>query len=257
MPQSKWISAGAQAIGLAHLEEGLALEDRCLTVQLRDGLILIVSDGAGSAINAEEGAELALAAASESLLAAGETAWSDPEGSSQQLLETLRQLIKARTLEQPALQARDFAATLSVWRLWEDGRALAMSVGDSPLICCASAEGEEQKKLQAATPADCGEHAGETEFACLAASMHWRRFVECQFAAAISDGLSPLLMKEGKPFEPAWRTIEGWCRNEESSTDTELSPDGTRRARLAGMLKQGQETGRVDDDLSIVAAVRR
>jgi len=132
-----WRWASASRTGTSHLRRGIRKQDACTTQRLaptggRDGILSIVSDGAGSASHGGQGASLVCRILSlrvrqwclkEAGLPADDevTAW----------IDEVRDRVGAVAAKN-GLQPRDFAATLVLLLVVED-QILTLQVGDSAM----------------------------------------------------------------------------------------------------------------------------
>ena len=70
MRMSAWVTASASVIGSSHVATGVPCQDACVikTTKADEWVVIVVSDGAGTASRAEEGARHVVKFFSEELL---------------------------------------------------------------------------------------------------------------------------------------------------------------------------------------------
>lgn len=135
-----WRFVNATSIGTSHVRSGLPCQDDCfsdvLSTEGGDVLVAIASDGAGSAICAEEGAGLTCATLNEVIehwLAAG----GKPEEITRELVAEwiagVRAAIESRAAGKQ-LSMRDFACTV-VAAVVQETAAAFLQIGDGAIIC--------------------------------------------------------------------------------------------------------------------------
>ncbi len=254
---SVWRYAAASAVGTSHVKQQRSCEDahRCEVLQTAaDEAVLaaFVSDGAGSALRAEAGSELACSLALDEVrnhLAAGGgiadldipfvTAW----------LARLRTEVTARA-EAEGLRPREFACTLLGAIVGPESAAF-FQVGDGAIVVP-----EEDEYRWVFWPAS-GEYENSTYFATEAnAAEHLQHtYVDqpIEELALFSDGLQRLVLDFRNRTAPApfFRSMLSWVR---AAGDDELP---RLSAHLTGHLSSSVINDRTDDDKTLVLATRR
>jgi len=260
---SAWRYAAASAVGTSHVKQQRSCEDahRCEVLQTAAGeavLAAFVSDGAGSALRAEAGSELACSLALDEVrnhLAAGGgiadldipfvTAW----------LARLRTEVIARA-EAEGLRPREFACTL-LGAVVGSTTAAFFQIGDGAIVVSAP-KGQDMKQTEEYRwvfwPAS-GEYENSTYFATEAnAAEHLQHaYVEQPIdeLALFSDGLQRLVLDFRNRTAPApfFRSMLSWVR-----TDSGAEPLSDR---LSEHLSSPLINDRADDDKTLILATRR
>ncbi|HEY2740490.1 MAG TPA: PP2C family serine/threonine-protein phosphatase [Thermoanaerobaculia bacterium] len=254
---SAWRYAAASAVGTSHEKQQRSCEDahRCEVLQTAAGeavLATFVSDGAGSALRAEAGSELACSLALDEVrnhLTAGGgiadldisfvTAW----------LARLRTEVIARA-EAESLRPREFACTL-LGAVVGPESATFFQVGDGAIVVS-----QEDEYRWIFWPAS-GEYENSTYFATEAnAAEHLQHaYVEQPIdeLALFSDGLQRLVLDFRNRTAPApfFRSMLSWVR---AAGDDELP---RLSAHLTSHLSSSVINDRTDDDKTLVLATRR
>lgn len=248
--EADWIVAAAAATGSAHLARAIDCEDR-LDVRVhrrRDGaarLAAFVSDGAGSAACAAQGADAAVAAAAEVIAAAPEAPLD--EALARASLAAARAALAALADRQQR-RLRDFACTL-VGVVADESGWLALQLGDGAAVL------DDGEGLQLALPPMNGEFANMTRFVSdddAQAQLAWRSDDRTPGAVALfSDGLQRLLIDLAtlRPHAPAFERLFGAMRRTDVGTQA-------RHEALSRFLRSEPVTARTDDDTALVLAVR-
>jgi len=255
---SAWRYAAASAVGTSHVKQQRSCEDahRCEVLQTAAGeavLAAFVSDGAGSALRAEAGSELACSLALDevrNLLAAGGgiadldvpfvTAW----------LARLRAEVTVRA-EAEDLRPREFACTL-LGAVVGPENATFFQVGDGAIVVAPRDEEDEYRWIF--WPAS-GEYENSTFFATEAnAAEHLQHaYVEQPIdeIALFSDGLQRLVLdfRNRTAPTPFFRSMLSWIRT--AGREEPLSD------RLSEHLSSPLINDRTDDDKTLILATRR
>ena len=249
-----WQVAGASVTGSGHRALGLPCQD-AHTARTAEGpggglhLILVVSDGAGSARHAEAGSRAACTFTAErlaELLIERDLAELDAH----RLLADLRAHLDTLADELEATP-RDLACTLLV-AVVGPGAAWFLQVGDGGMVFGVPlSDGEE---LALAFWPDGGEYANETYFVTDAPPEHIHsRTVEAPIGrlALFSDGLQGLCLRyaERAPHPPFFEAFFGAL---ERTADL-----GAFEAELGQTLAQPRIQARTDDDLTLLLALHR
>jgi hypothetical protein len=255
MTQSSWTWAVACRRGLSHEKADVRLQDafKCFVASASNKpLVVVVSDGAGSATFGGEGASLicrALTVFTRNHFAAVDDLPTDEV--LQSWLEAVRELLRS-TASRRNLAARDFAATL-IFVISSGDESLVLHVGDG---CAVLKDAETDSWIAPIWPFH-GEYASTTVFVTddpppNTAIARYQRPVSA--VSVFSDGLERLALdlKARQPFAPFFDSVIAPVRNSESSgKDTQLS------MKLSMFLDSDGVNSRSDDDKTLVLAVRR
>jgi len=295
MPSStaSWQVTSAVVQGVSHQKMGLPCQDALDFRFLPGGVLLAaLSDGAGSAARAEEGATLAvesclaaladiLETETDSLEALSQAQKIDPvfplwgamvfdapgdlERSEDDRLEAL--LISAfasarqalvQWADEQGLPLRDYAATLTCVIASPERLAVA-SLGDS-MVVYQNASGE----LIAGSRSQRGEYANETYFLTQDDALDnvqvSVRLESACILAMMSDGLTRLALNlpSGEPHAPFFKPLFAFAASLNGAS--ELAPQSVHPEadeHLAAFLASERVCARTDDDKSLLLAVRR
>lgn len=257
-PAPQWKIAAASVTGTSHVRLGTPCQDYAIARVLvdldgRDVLLVVVSDGAGSAAKAEIGSSIACTTIAEALevyLAEGGRVEAIDTDVAQRWLSMVQGAITAQA-EDEAGVVRDYACTLLVAVVGENAAA-TMQVGDGAMVI---SEGD---GWSWAHWPQRGEFANTTFFATeeraqrqMAFARSKGRIVEL---AAFSDGIEPLVIQYATQsvFEPFFDKMFPAVRAaKESGLNEELS------TALANYLASPSICARTDDDKTLVLATRR
>ncbi len=252
-----WHFAGAYRPGSSHLERQLPCQDFCTCEEVlaADGarvLVVVVSDGAGSASRSEVGA-LAIC---HTMLACAKQFLSDPQAATlitpdlarAWARQTLKVLIPKATAM--GVTARDVAATCLGMVVWPD-RALCWQLGDGAMVVDAGAE-----ELEVCFWPMRGEHANETDFLTDLDAVERidARIIErpINSLAAFTDGIQMVVLHNATRtasrdfFLPYFATMRTTPPGRHPSVDDAIGDLISRPSILA----------RTDDDRTLVIAVR-
>lgn len=201
-----WRVVGASAIGTSHADSGTPCQDSCWAQvdQLLNGsplLTMFVADGAGSAINGGQGAELAIATAAELMT---QKAMQGEFDLDKQLAIDLVLAIRVRILaeaEAQHLKARDYACTF-LGVVSSPVATLVFQIGDGAVVL------DTGSGLELAITPMSGEYVNMTHFATdenavevLATKTYPDKVIK---VAAFSDGIQRLALDlaSNTPHEP-------------------------------------------------------
>jgi hypothetical protein len=135
-----WRFAAARATGKSHLKAALPCQDQLACAVLPNGtFVATVADGAGSAIMAERGAQLAVETAIEYVAHAVEGGRSDFEVMLREAAGKAREAVLAEAIEH-ASEPRDFASTLLVAIAGPSGGG-ALQIGDGVIVVSNGGDG--------------------------------------------------------------------------------------------------------------------
>lgn len=140
MSQRTWRIAAASTIGTSHLKRGIPCQDShgCQVLESVDGrpiVVLVVSDGAGSATRADEGSRLAcrtLLDAVGAFVGEGGRVAAIERGIARSWVAVVQDTIAARAGEDRAV-SRDYACTLLAAIVAEDCAAF-LQIGDGAMV---------------------------------------------------------------------------------------------------------------------------
>lgn len=257
-PVPQWKIAAASVTGTSHVRLGTPCQDYAIARVLadadgRDVLLVVVSDGAGSAAKAEVGSSIACSTVAEALevyLAEGGRVEAIDADVAQSWLSKVQVAITTQA-EDDAGVIRDYACTLLVAVVGENAAA-TMQVGDGAMVI---SEGD---GWSWAHWPQRGEFANTTFFATedraqsqMAFARSKGRIVEL---AAFSDGIEPLVIQYATQsvFEPFFDKMFPAVRaTKDPGLNDELS------IALADYLASPSICARTDDDKTLVLATRR
>jgi hypothetical protein len=254
---SRWRLAAASVTGSSHVRLGLPCQDSATAKVFHDAddnevLVVVVSDGAGSASRAEIGSSIAcstVAEAAEVYFAAGGRLEAIDLEVATSWLHMVQKAIANRA-EEDIGTARDYACTLLVSVVGQDSSAI-MQIGDGAIVVSDGAGWSWVHWPQR------GEFANTTYFATDETAEKSLAFDFCrgriEEIAVFSDGIEPLVLEYTTqtvfaPFFdkmfPAVRALQ------EEGLDQELS------SALATYLNSPVICARTDDDKTLVLATR-
>ncbi len=250
-----WRVVSASEVGTSHVANGKVCEDSCWALCDRTAadvpvVSVFVADGAGSASNGGEGAELAMQAAAGYMankLAQPEFGLSD--AFAVECVVAVRDRIYGHA-EACGLTARDFACTF-LGLVSTPQATLVMQIGDGGIVV------DVGLGLEVAVVPMAGEYANMTHFVTdedaieVLATKVYQAGVER--AAAFSDGLQRLAlnMALSTPHDPFFAPF---FRVLGAATDAQ---EDELQAALVRFLGSPPVNERTDDDKTLVVAVRR
>lgn len=249
--QPRWRLVGAAAAGTSHVRLDLPCQD-AVAYQVDERYLLVaLSDGAGTAERSQHGAQTAVQAALDALLAvleaglpAEQSGWQDALlcaiTAARSALESLAE-IEEQTL-------RSYAATLILAVATAD-RLVVAQLGDGAVVA-----GEASDELFLVNRAQRGEYANETYFLTQEDALEQVEISVYEKAvnllAVMSDGLTRLALQlpEQEPYLPFFKPLFEFAAraNEEEQA----------AGHLVDFLTSERVCDRTDDDKSLVLAVR-
>ena len=253
--RKEWRVVGAAVQGTSHARRGQPCQDWQGYLHLPGGgLVVAVSDGAGSAARAERGARRAVETALDAAARAVEALFAHAPDPTAQDWEDLLRWVFREARRAVTIRAhsehhhlRDYAATLTLAIVARGWLAVAQ-VGDGAVVV-QDAQGE----LLAATRLQKGEYANETHFLTLRdgvkrAEVHVERR-PVQALAAMSDGLVRLALRlpAGEPHRPFFQPLFAFAARSRDEAQA--------RAQLEAFLSSERVCARADDDKSLVLAI--
>nr|WP_313425252.1 PP2C family serine/threonine-protein phosphatase [Moraxella sp.] len=140
--QSSWQVYGASSIGKSHIDSNLPNQDSIYLQKTQDGMVAVVSDGAGSAKFSQAGAAFFSQSIGKMLLSLGVSHSVSHRGIAfdlgqlkQQIIEQLSQIrldLQSQLTAESSL--RDYHTTFTGLLIHANHQALLVQIGDSPLI---------------------------------------------------------------------------------------------------------------------------
>jgi hypothetical protein len=247
---SRWRAAGASVAGSGHGRMGLPCQDAHRYGYTSAGLfVAVVADGAGSAKQADEGANLAVQSAIDALI---RDLGSAADWNANALCDALRQAAETARNEviehslKHEIPLRELASTL-ILAVASPAFAVAGQIGDGAVVI-----GDAAGELTAMTTPDYGEYVNETNFHTAPdALIHLRTNAwsgPLRHVSLFSDGLQSLALRmpEGVPhpgfFLPLFRFV---ADTEDEKSMTEM---------LSSFLSSEKVRGRTDDDVTLVVS---
>lgn len=249
-PNFRILAASVQ--GTSHLRTATPCQDAYAFTEMPTGEVVVaVADGAGSATFGEEGAQLAVTTAVQSIGAAlanyrptSRRAWHVVVESAFLAAQQAINSVAAAQQREP----RHFAATLLLLILAEQETICGL-IGD-----CAAVIRDEDGLLHSLCPPQRGEYANTTNFVVqpnLGALLDIQQRPQPIIAAALfSDGLAPLAMNLAKnePYAPFFEPLFSFLA---AATDATIAGD-----QLANFLSSERVNARTDDDKTLVLIQR-
>lgn len=245
-PAQPWRVLAASAPGSAHLRRQLPNQDAfALASSRRGALLLVASDGAGSAARGGEGAALAVSAALRFAAALGPPA-SEPEMVAALLgaLRAARWALARRA--NAAGELRDYACTLLLAIVGPEWLG-ALQLGDGAIVGRGANGGP-----RLLTRPSRGVYAGETTFVTSrggleALSLECLKSREVKALALLTDGLEPVALEGERPFAPFFASLFAFA--------AQAGPDAP--AQLERFLAGERLAARSHDDKTLLLAVQR
>ena len=210
--QHSWRLVGASVVGTSHLKAGLPCQDAFRYALWPDGVVIAVSDGAGSAKKAAEGSALAVEAAIDSLLDAliegeGEPSTNEAwQGVVRRAFGAARAALMQHALSKNG-SIREYDATLMLLILTERYTVGGL-IGD-----CAAVMLDKAGQLATVCRPQMGEYANMTNFLTQPGALQLldvQIYVKpVQAVAVFSDGLSRLALNlaQSKPYAPFFKPL--------------------------------------------------
>lgn len=245
---TSWQVLAASATGVSHTKQQKGNEDAFAIASSCTGdLVLVASDGAGSAKHAAQGS----AFLSQTIL---KQLSSFPNSTSRYTLECdlLALLYKLKSnldalAKQEGQPAKAFAATLLAVKVMPF-YTLALQLGDGAIIMQ-----NQQDELSFLTQAFHGEYASETTFvssphALKQASTAVAISSDIKALALLTDGLEPVALQNGRPFKDFFEPLFKFATNEQ---------DAAKKCRdLESFLSSERLNSRTHDDKTLIVASR-
>ncbi len=253
--ESDWQVIGAAVQGLSHQKQGLPCQDALKYDCLPGGILLVaLADGAGSAVHAELGAQAAVQAALDQLLARlaqelpGECCeWEEVIWDAFQSARTA--ITKLADEEESPL--RSFATTLTCLVATPE-KLIVGQLGDGAVVAI-GADGD----LKTVTTLQRGEYANETNFLTQEDALELVAIQvideQVQALAMMSDGLTRLALKrpDNEPHSPFFKPLFAFVVSSAPAKDAAQANDA-----LTGFLNSPRVCERTDDDKTLVLALR-
>ncbi len=252
-----WRFVDGFAAGTSHLERAIPCQDRCASAVIRSGdggevFVSVVSDGAGSAARAEDGAQSVcdtLMACVRAAVAASSDLAAIADDDVHAWFRSLREGLEAAAAG-AQLEIREFAAT-ALLAVASERQALFAQIGDGGIVMRRAPD----EPFEVATWPEAGEYVNQTFFVTdddAAAHLVIRRVADVSDLIAFSDGLQSLALQLSTrtAFAPFFEPLVGVVRAAAPSANGEL------RESLLAYLNSGAVNGRTDDDKSLAIACR-
>jgi hypothetical protein len=248
-----WRVIGASVTGASHLKHDLPCQDYQSSRLLPSGdgqaLLIALADGAGSAENADLGAQLAVEAALQSLessLGTSAPTSLDFEVSMRLAFESAQQVLFDQA-ESDEIPVRSLATTLTCVNA-VDGFLTVGQLGDGSVIVRT-----DEDELVAVTNPQRGEYANETFFLVQEDALENLQVQVLHYPvlglAVLSDGLMRLAlqMPANIPHRPFFKPLFAFAASAEDMDAATL--------QLASFLSSERVSERTDDDKSLVLAI--
>lgn len=257
---SEWRYISASELGTAHISTGQPCQDHRVVKVIPNGrderlLLVVTSDGAGSAAHSEEGSALVCKQALHWLewrLSAGDD-FLKPEDGLTLIHDLQTQLENYAAEEERGYAVRDLACTINVAALTPI-QAWFLQVGDGATII----QGQD-RPLEVVFWPDNGEYANHTYFVTDVSDEHIHvRVVEAELdrVAVMTDGIQTLALslQQRAPhepfFEPLFKAVD---RLDSQDADAQVKlEDGLRR-----FLNSPRVNAQTNDDKTLVLCSRR
>lgn len=216
-----WLVGAATVRGTGHEKQSLPNQDAFRLLRNEDATILaaVVSDGAGSAPRAEEGARTCAEIMAQRLFETGTAVSSGKLSPSVIRDRVLQAIIEVRTTLDPSgLHLKDFHHTLTGLVITPSG-GLVVQIGDSPAIITHDGmaldnngnEGVDFFSRHRILAGDRGEYANET---CFLTQPDWESNLrittvepDCGAVLLMSDGAGELILDRGAIYRPFIGTL--------------------------------------------------
>ncbi|MGE5375664.1 MAG: PP2C family serine/threonine-protein phosphatase [Bacteroidota bacterium] len=253
---SDWQVIGAAVQGLSHQKQGLPCQDALKYHCLPGGILLVVlADGAGSAVHAELGAQAAVRAALEWLTLRLENErpsecceWAELIWETFQNARTAVERLAQVEYDEPS---RSFATTLTCLVATPE-QLVVGQLGDGAVVAAG-----EDGSLRAVTTLQRGEYANETNFLTQddALDLIAIQVIDEQVRelAVMSDGLTRLALKRpgNEPHPPFFKPLFAFVGSSASANDPARA-----NGALMEFLSSPRVCERTDDDKTLVLARR-
>ena len=248
-----WRVVAESVTGASHIRAGIVCQDsheyRLLEPNL---LIAAISDGAGSASQAEVGSKIAVRFSIQTLTDFFERNLMPEEDEDWKTLMLSALLAAQRGVEAEAerlgVALRELASTLILF-VASPEFAVVAQIGDGAAVL-QNAGGE----ILALTVPQSGEYLNETLFLVSPRAIEQAQFGvwrgDVANVASFSDGLQLLALKlsDGKPHAPFFTPLFRFLRETEDAEEA--------KTQLTGFLRSPRITQRADDDLTLLLATR-
>ena len=251
--EQAWRLVGASVEGTSHLKTGMGCQDAFRYAWWANGVVLAVSDGAGSAKRAADGAELAVDTAVDSLLDAlmeeepsTNEAW---QGMIRRAFGAARARLMQKALQENVL-VREYGTTLMVLVLSQQ-YTIGGLIGDCAAVIRYVGEADE---LTSICRPQMGEYANMTHFLTQPGALQLLdvqiRAKSAQAVALFSDGLSRLALNlaQNKPYAPFFKPLFAFAATVEDEKDAQ--------AQLEAFLGSERINMHTNDDKTLVLGSR-
>jgi hypothetical protein len=241
-----WHGVGASIVGTSHVTADIVCQDAHFwRVQTGDVLVAAVADGAGSALLAEVGAEIAAKSAVEAFCAKGKTS-GDEKGIRASLSDALKEAQKAVRNEASARQVdvQQLSTTL-ILVVATSEMVAAAQIGDGIAVVR-----DQEGNTVGVTSPESGEHVNETTFLTSGRNLKHAQLAVWRGApthvAIMSDGLQRLALRmpSGVPHAPFFAPLFNFVSN---------IPEATlAKQQLEQFMSSPRITDNTTDDLTLV-----
>lgn len=243
--RSSWYAVNASVAGSSHERTGLPGQDASGWRGTHNGILLALSDGAGSASYGGVGSRRAVAVALECLY---RCRWYPAAWAIGYAMATARRQV-IQLAQAHGHRPRQYAATLAL-AVVRDGRLYAAQTGDGAISW-----GDAAGSYHIAVMPQRGEYANTTQFIT---DRNWQQ-PEITISSGVSrlmlttDGMLDLAMQrrpEGiyEPFEPFHRPLFGWLESRAPEQSLE------KYLELRRILHSPRIRAKTDDDVTLVVA---
>ncbi|MEZ4621178.1 MAG: PP2C family serine/threonine-protein phosphatase [Caldilineaceae bacterium] len=246
-----WSYVGTSVVGTRHAKKKQSCQDACQIIELPTGeLVIAVADGAGSALQSQQGARVAVQTSVDFLRKAIPLRTLTSPQEWQELIVNTYTMVKARLVEYALnnkTTPKEFATTLMVVVLTDKWVASGM-VGDGAIVALTDVT-----TLVAMTSPQRGEYVNSTTFVTSMNAFQklsiavWNRSLAG--VAVLTDGLLHLAVDEQNA--PSTQFFEPFFKFLRNSKPSEAND------RLAQFLASDRVCKRTDDDKTLVVALRK
>jgi hypothetical protein len=256
----KWRYAGASVLGTSHVGSSLPCQDAHACALYRDKagkeiLVLVASDGAGTAKRADEGAQLATASFQEAVKEywAGRAESEFDEAAFRRLIGIARAALVTKSLQQGE-SLRAYACTFLVAVIGEEIAGYCQ-LGDGVMVVSEHGDGEDWSWVFWPQR---GEFANATAFLTDDDALEQIEVeISCRHVeeiAVLTDGIERMVLKYDTHtvFSPFFETMFSPIR-----ASSVVGPNAALSEALATYLNSPQVNQRTDDDKTLILATRR
>lgn len=254
---SQWRYVAASVPGTSHIEAAQPCQDACevkqaVTPDGEEFLVLIASDGAGSALFSQEGSQIVCQFLSDKLCRLIAGGWTPDQITHRRAQVYLRYVSAAidRIARERGLNKRDFAATL-LMAIIGDEYAIFAQLGDGAIVID-SAEG-----YRPIFWPQSGEYANTTYFVTDKTAIHHLAFQTIEQSvneiAVLTDGIQGIALQYEikSAHQPFFKPLFGSLRQ------APVEALSSMNEHLAAFLNSGRVNERTADDKTLILACRQ